>query len=379
MVNLSALVNEPARSRRNVVIDLLRGICLIFMTVDHLPHTALTRLTWQPLGFVSAAEGFVFLSGLVSGLVYGKIVISQGMRLASSHVFKRLRTLYIAQVLFTTLAILAARVGLATLDVGFRPGFPLWLKTVALITGPSFTEILRLYIIFFLVVPLVFLALQRGYLLLIGISSVLFWAIAAYGLGLSALDPVHGYFDPLSWQLLFVIGICLGFPAQRAAERIPNSKPMLAAAGAAILFLFLARHSHGLTGSDASEYFAWLKEWRRTVAFGRLINFAALSYLIFLSRTQLARIAQTLPGQLIAFLGRHSLQVFVWSSFISMIVWAHIPWWNRHTQITQIALQMIAVVSCLLPAFLHKQWQLGRVSGAHSQHLPKLEEAGATH
>ena len=42
-------------------IDALRGLMLVMMTITHLP-TRLSITLGQPLGFVSAAEGFVFLS-----------------------------------------------------------------------------------------------------------------------------------------------------------------------------------------------------------------------------------------------------------------------------------------------------------------------------
>src|SRR6267154_1723182 len=45
---------------RDPRVDTLRGLFLLVMMVDHLPHHALQRFTRQGLGFVSAAEGFVF-------------------------------------------------------------------------------------------------------------------------------------------------------------------------------------------------------------------------------------------------------------------------------------------------------------------------------
>ncbi|RJS93382.1 OpgC domain-containing protein [Salinisphaera sp. Q1T1-3] len=42
-------------------VDTLRGLMLVIMTIDHLGP--LSRFTMEPFGFVSAAWGFVFLSG----------------------------------------------------------------------------------------------------------------------------------------------------------------------------------------------------------------------------------------------------------------------------------------------------------------------------
>jgi hypothetical protein len=49
--------------QRRPEIDALRGVFLIWMTLTHLP-THLSDLVNEPFGFVSSAEGFVFLSAL---------------------------------------------------------------------------------------------------------------------------------------------------------------------------------------------------------------------------------------------------------------------------------------------------------------------------
>ena len=43
---------KPNRSgSRIVLIDLLRGLCLLVMTVDHLPETLIKKFTLQGFGF----------------------------------------------------------------------------------------------------------------------------------------------------------------------------------------------------------------------------------------------------------------------------------------------------------------------------------------
>ncbi len=57
--------SESFMSRR-AELDALRGLMLVTMVLTHLP-TRLRSYSDQPLGFVSAAEGFVFLSAFVAG------------------------------------------------------------------------------------------------------------------------------------------------------------------------------------------------------------------------------------------------------------------------------------------------------------------------
>src|ERR1700678_728691 len=50
--------------QRRPELDALRGLFLVWMTLTHLP-THLSDLVNQPFGFISSAEGFVFLSALL--------------------------------------------------------------------------------------------------------------------------------------------------------------------------------------------------------------------------------------------------------------------------------------------------------------------------
>ena len=55
--------------QRQAELDWLRGLMLVLMTLTHVPTWFGAHLG-QPFGFVSAAEGFVFLSAFLVGCVY---------------------------------------------------------------------------------------------------------------------------------------------------------------------------------------------------------------------------------------------------------------------------------------------------------------------
>jgi len=61
---------QPA-GKRDVRIDLLRGAAIVAMVVDHVGgrESWLYLLTGGNRFYVSAAEGFVFLAGLISGII----------------------------------------------------------------------------------------------------------------------------------------------------------------------------------------------------------------------------------------------------------------------------------------------------------------------
>ncbi|MFI4888312.1 MAG: OpgC domain-containing protein, partial [Burkholderiales bacterium] len=64
---------------RQAELDWLRGMMLVLMTMTHLP-TWFSAHAGQPFGFVSAAEGFVFLSAFLVGAVYSQKTRERGYR-----------------------------------------------------------------------------------------------------------------------------------------------------------------------------------------------------------------------------------------------------------------------------------------------------------
>ena len=63
---------------RRLDIDALRGLMLVLMTFTHLP-TRFASPFGQPLGFVSSAEGFVFLSAFMCGWIYSERAKRDGL------------------------------------------------------------------------------------------------------------------------------------------------------------------------------------------------------------------------------------------------------------------------------------------------------------
>ena len=63
--------------KRDTDIDAARGLMLVWMTLTHLP-TFLTPWVNQPFGYISASEGFIFLSALFTGRIYYRQLTSVG-------------------------------------------------------------------------------------------------------------------------------------------------------------------------------------------------------------------------------------------------------------------------------------------------------------
>src|SRR6266487_3160746 len=71
--DVRAARNTASTSKRDPRIDVLRGLALLMIFVDHVPDNLLSLITLRNFGFSDAAEVFVLLAGFSSMLAYGRI------------------------------------------------------------------------------------------------------------------------------------------------------------------------------------------------------------------------------------------------------------------------------------------------------------------
>src|SRR4051812_44890880 len=90
-------------SKRDLRLDFIRGLAVIVMVIDHVggDNSWLYTLTGDNHFFISAAEPFVFVSGLVMGLVYSSLIARLGLRAAAGKALKRSGFLYVLDVLLS--------------------------------------------------------------------------------------------------------------------------------------------------------------------------------------------------------------------------------------------------------------------------------------
>src|SRR5919197_527575 len=213
--------SADAASRRDLRVDFLRGFCIFVMVVDHFGGQSwLYALTGGNRFYVSAAEGFIFISGFVMGQAYRRRRDSSGLVEAMIEALKRARTLYLATV---TLTIIFSILYLYT-DVALWTGrdFGLGIDNLdEIIVGALTlhytyhgTDILAMYTLLVLAAPLVLLLLSIGDWYWLVIASWLWWLVYQLYPEEATLPWYirHGENFPLAaWQVLFVNGQALGF------------------------------------------------------------------------------------------------------------------------------------------------------------------------
>src|SRR5262245_15137898 len=102
-------------SKRDFRLDLLRGFAVIAMIADHIggERSWLYAITGGDAFFISAAEVFVFISGLLMGIIYAEVIARHGLGAALMKSLHRAWTLYLMTISLTlTLMALSTQVGL---------------------------------------------------------------------------------------------------------------------------------------------------------------------------------------------------------------------------------------------------------------------------
>jgi hypothetical protein len=351
---------------RDLRIDTLRGLFLVLMTVDHLPHHPLLRFTVQSFGFVSPAEGFVFVSGLVSAGVYGRILARQGEANLRRRAWHRARDIYLTHILLYTLALLAGLWGGRKIASRFPDFWTAWWHGALLIYQPPLFGILPMYAVFLLLTPLLLEQMARGRALLVGSASMALWLAAQWGIG----SPVHnppwlqlGFFNILAWQLLFVAGAYFGYwKAAGRGSPIPASRLLLVFSLVLAAMLFLVRHKLLFVGNlKLVDIQTALWAWRSINHPLRLINFAAFAYILwYLPRSMDEKLHGLSAFRFLRYLGRHSLQVFAWSIFVAYTASSFRVSWASLSPAGRALLAVTAALSLAIPAWLHERWRLQR-------------------
>lgn len=206
-----------AKKPRIATFDLLRGYFLVSIILNH--------LDWYPSGldwvavrgslFVSAAEGFFLISGILLGIVRGRKLLKKPFRVVAQLVLHRGAVLYITSIV---LMLLFTFIGWHFLDnPGLKPGIrpPDQSLTDILMGALSFqylygwADFLRLYAIFLFMSPFALWLLRKGCWYIVLAGSIILWSLYPY-----AFEHTTNSAEllmPLSWQLIFFVGLIIGF------------------------------------------------------------------------------------------------------------------------------------------------------------------------
>ena len=325
---------------RDARLDMFRGIALVMIFINHVPGTIYETYTNRNFGFSDAAEAFVFMSGMAAGLAYSNGFRNDKLWPAVAKVWARARQLYFVHITITMLCLAifaAAALWFDLPEVMLKNNIaPIYGKPLSTLIGiPLLTHqlgylnILPLYAVLLLVTPMIIIAGLRWPWATLA-ASVALWVIAGQFRLNFANFPNEGgwFFNPYSWQLLFVFGLLSGM-AMKVGERfIPYHPVLFGVAAAFLVFVLLwvrvpqvgdAGRSFLALAADAGApfYITWFD--KTFLALPRLLHALALFYVLghLPIMRKLAASSVAAPFRL---LGQQGLAVFAAGTVISMFL-----------------------------------------------------------
>ncbi|MFY9976240.1 MAG: OpgC domain-containing protein [Chromatiaceae bacterium] len=332
----------PPKSVRDPRLDVLRGLALAMIFINHVPGNVFENWTSRNFGFSDAAEGFVFMSGVAAGLAY-----SAGFRAAPfwpgiARVWGRAWTLVLVHMTVTVIALgISAGAALffgltGMVEINNIPPIladPLagFLGLATLEHQLGYMNILPLYAVLLAVTPLLLPWAMRAPLSLVA-ASVAVWLVAGTFRIAPPTYPTQSiwFFNPLSWQLLFTLGLVTGVMAKVQARFVPVRRDLVLLAAAVLAAIFVWAIDDPLGAWLNERMFAlrdgpapaFLFDYDKTFVSGpRLLHFLALAYLLS-ALPIVRRVCASRGLRWLEVLGRHALTVFALGTVLAFVAQA---------------------------------------------------------
>ncbi len=380
-------------------LDGLRGFFVLTMTLSHLVlqnGVWLQRLHFREIMFVESTQGFVFVSGLMFGLMQARRLLRRGPAEMHRAVRSRMVELWLWTVGLILLGLMAR-----DLAPGGIMAWRNWLGTapiddpmrlfaiVTLTFQPTFLDILPMYILFMAVAPLMIRWVVAGRWMLAAGASALVWTACQLDVASLWSDPLNALlkttdkqglrlaFDPMGWQVPFMAGLILG--ALWATDRLrwdrifgPATRDL---ALVALLFLALfaplrIASAHGLMPEDMFKAFRPL-ELRTNFGLVYLLNFIAagfgFTWLAIGGQTDPLRLVRAVSRglgwvftrPLLCLLGRHALHVYIWHVALVYAVRYIDSAWGPGGQGVNTALTLATIALLWVPPMIRERPRRG--------------------
>jgi hypothetical protein len=321
---------EARMTRAVNAIDFWRGFALVTIFINHIPGIYYERFTYRNLSLSDSAELFVFLAGWSLRHIVGRPEDPTPTSVLIYRLGGRVLTLYAAHMLIVMIAIAMLAAGSRLLD---NPLLLEWNNAEAVFTDPvnthiglvllshqlGYFDILPLYIVLLTLAPVIALIHRHQPQWLLPISVVIYLTALVFNVSIPTW-PTQGHwiFNPLCWQLVFVLGFTMSRERGpggwvRANMNVIRMVAVPIVIGCAVMVWFRAWPDPTRVPEPKLLFVAG----KTFVTPLRLLQFLAL---IAVFSATFPWIARTLPRlvEFLSMLGRNSMQVFCVGSVLSL-------------------------------------------------------------
>lgn len=329
---MTSAPQQPAKRVRDVRLDFFRGLCLFIIFVAHVFGNYWALFIPARFGLSDAAEIFVFCSGMASAVAFASVFVRHGFFMGVARIAHRVWQVYWAHIsiffVCTVIMVLIDRhletgenyVRGLMMEHFFNENARLALVGLLTLTYvPPFFDILPMYLVILLMVPIVMLLASFSKWYALG-AIALTWLVASFGyldLPRAPWNDETWFFNPFSWQLIFFTG----FAFMRGWLPAPKSDPRLIWAAAIYLAICLPLEWQPLL--NAYPVLQETRDWLYPVVnkthqgIFRYIHFLALAYLSFVAVGEGGRRLKGPIVKVICKVGQQSLGIFLLTLVLS--------------------------------------------------------------
>lgn len=320
------------KTNRDLRIDFFRGLSLWWIFTDHIPANWLGSLSIRNFALCDATEVFVLLAGYAAGIAYGGTLRTQGWLYAGADVIRRAWTLYIAHIFL--FVIFAAQVGLSAtaldradyldeihLNVFGEAPYRALFEALTLHFQPAYLNVLPLYVVVLLMFALVMPLLRRP-VWLAALSLAIYVAARLFSINLPSWTGGGWFFNPFTWQLLFMMGAILSYTPALPPPRVARVADAVSVA--VVVFGLLMQWVVWVHPNSVSALPAMVVRSLMSVDKGglhpfRLISILALTWLCTRLISRDAAWLRSWAAAPLVIAGQHSLPVFCAGIFLAFL------------------------------------------------------------
>lgn len=335
----SAKTTAPAAAKppRDMRIDVIRGIALAMIYIDHVPGTIFEEGTSRNFGFSDAAEIFVLISGVSAALAYSRGMAARPLWPGVAKIWSRVWTLYLIQILISVWAMAVVSgvlhfggipdmLGQDNFQVLVRDPIQTMIGLPVMLHQFGYVNILPLYAVLLFFTPLILLGIIGATRATLAVS-ILAWVISGLTWVSIPQWPAGGkwFFSPLSWQLIFTIGLITGYRLKQGKRWIPV-RWWLVVPAAAYAVMALVWVNWPAFASFMNDGMVWIDNHgaprlvvnfdKMHLAVPRLLHILSLAYLVSCI-PNLNAIFSTRWFAPLAVMGRQALGVFALGTIMS--------------------------------------------------------------
>jgi hypothetical protein len=321
-------------SQRDLRLDLFRGVANWAIFLGHISSTVLAWFTTRNYGFSDGADLFVFISGYTAALVFARKMLERGFLIGTTRLLRRAWQLYVAHILlFVFYLTLVHYVShefdiphlMDQFNVQYLMGSPVETLTQGLVLKfkPLNLDVLPLYIVLIgLFPPVLWLMLRFRNGVLVA-SLALYLVARHFGCNFPAYPSGVWYFNPLTWQFLFVFGAWLALGGADTVRPVVQSHLVRIFCVTWLIFalaITLSTHSPDLRAVVPAQLFeAFDPNDKTNLAPYRVVHLLALALLaVHLMPIDWSGLKSPILRPVVK-CGQQSLEVFCVGVFLSFI------------------------------------------------------------